>query len=173
MDILKTSLDWARAEVFSSAFFILAGILFLVTSYGFWQAGKSEMARAYIVPTMVAGLLLVTIGVGLVYSNKMRLSAFPQAYQQDARAFVQSEIQRAEKTINEFQTVVFKVIPGIIIVCALLIIFVDKPIWRAGGIVIIAMMAIILLIDSNASARMDGYHEQLVLTAKQEINNQK
>lgn len=168
MDILKASLDWARAEVFSSVFFILAGILFLLVSFGFWQWGKTELARAYIIPVLVTGVLLLTVGVGLFYSNKTRLTNFPKEYQQNAEGFVQSEIRRAEKTINEFQTVVFKVIPGIIIVCALLIIFVDKPLWRASSIAVMAMMVVILLIDSNSHARMEAYHKKLVLIERQD-----
>ncbi|GAB4341352.1 MAG: hypothetical protein Kow0037_27880 [Calditrichia bacterium] len=168
MDILKASLDWARAEVFSSVFFILAGILFLLVSFGFWQLGKTELARAYIIPFLVTGALLLTVGVGLFYSNKTRLTNFPKEYQQNAEVFVQSEIQRAEKTITEFQTVVFKVIPGIIIVCALLVVFVNKPLWRASSIAIIAMMTIILLIDSNSHARMEAYHKKLMLIERQD-----
>ncbi len=173
MDILKAALDWARAEVFSSLFFILAGILFLAVSYGFWQLGKTELARAYIIPVLVTGALLLTVGVGLFYSNKTRLTNFPKEYRQNAEVFVQSEIQRTEKTINEFQTVVFKVIPGIIIVCALLIVFVNKPLWRASSIAVIAMMVIILLIDSNSHARMKEYQQKLLMANSQNMNVQK
>ncbi len=173
MDILKAALDWAKAEVFSSAFFILAAVLFLLVSLGFWQLGKTDLARAYIIPFLVTGALLLTVGVGLFYSNKTRLNHFPQEYRQNAEAFVQSEIQRTEKTINEFQTVVFKVIPGIIIVCALLIIFIDKPLWRAGSIAVIAMMTIIMLIDSNSHARMKEYQQKLVLANQQNMDVRK
>lgn len=173
MDILKTALDWAKVEVFSSLFFILVGILFLLVSIGFWQLGKTELARAYIIPFLVTVALLLTVGVGLFYSNKTRLANFPQEYQQNAEVFVQSEIQRAEKTINEFQTVVFKVIPGIIIVCALLIVFVDKPVWRASSIAIIAMMVVVLLIDSNSHARMKEYQQKLLMAKRQNMEVQK
>jgi len=32
MEIIKASIEWAKAEVFSSMFFILAGVAFLVAS---------------------------------------------------------------------------------------------------------------------------------------------
>jgi hypothetical protein len=65
MDILKTATDWAKAEVFSIAFFILFGIGFVAAGIGFWQLGKTDLARAYIIPTLVAGALLLIIGFGL------------------------------------------------------------------------------------------------------------
>lgn len=169
MDILKTATDWAKDEVFSSTFFILFGILFVLASIGFWQLGKTEVAKAFTLPTLVAGILLLTIGLGLLFTNKSRITDFETTYNSNPSAFVESEIVRAEKTLNEYQGVVFKIIPLIITVFALLIIFIDKPIWRAISITTIAMMAIILMIDSNSSARHEAYKEQLV-EYKGEIN---
>ena len=168
MDILKTALDWAKAEVFSSMFFILFGIIFLLGIAGFWQLGKTELAKAFIYPTLVTGVMLLIIGIGLVFSNKSRIASFPTAYESDASAFVQSEITRAENTIVEYENVVFRVIPLIIVVAALLIVFISTPIWRAIGISTIAMMVVILLIDTNASARMKVYQQQLISVENQE-----
>ncbi len=161
MDILKTATEWAKAELFSTPFFILFGLVFLAASLGFWQLGKTEIARAYIIPTLVAGLLLMTIGLGLYFTNKARVSEFETAYNKDAVAFVQSEIARAEATLKEYETIVFKAIPIIIIVAALLIIFVSTPAWRAISITTIAMLTIILLVDGTAYGRMEAYYKEL------------
>ena len=162
MDILKAANDWAKAEVFSSQFFILFGIVFLVASIGFWRLGKTEVAKAFIVPMIVAGTLLSVIGLGLLFANKSRIANFPNAYNSDAAAFVKSEIIRTEKTINEYQLIVFKVIPLIVLIAALLIVFIDNPNWRAIGITTIAMMVVIMLIDINAKARIEAYNQQLI-----------
>ena len=166
MDILKTATDWAKAEVFSSTFFILFGIMFVAASIGFWQLGKTDMAKAYIIPTLVAGSLLLAIGLGIFFTNKSRVSSFTTANNSDAPAFVVSEIARVEQSSNEYRTIVFKIIPLIIVVFALLIIFINTPIWRAISITTIAMMVVILVIDSNANARLEVYKEQLVLVEK-------
>lgn len=170
MEILKAATDWAKAELFSTPFFILFGGLFVLASIGFWQLGKTEMARAYIIPTLVAGVLLLIIGFGLFFTNKSRLANFPAAYERDASAFVESELARAEATLKEYQTIVFKAIPLIIAACALVIVFIDKPIWRASMITTIAMLVVILLIDGTAHARIDAYNKQLELVEKQERN---
>ena len=170
MEILKIATDWAKAELFSTPFFILFGVLFMMASVGFWQLGKTEIARAYIIPTLVAGTLLLIIGLGLFFTNKSRVTQFETDYNSDPLAFVESELVRAEATLKEYQNIVFKVIPLIIIVCALIIVFIDKPIWRASMITTIAMMVVILLIDGTAHARIDAYNQQLIL-AKKEMSN--
>jgi ABC-2 type transport system permease protein len=161
MDILKTSTDWAKAELFSTPFFILFGLVFIAASIGFWQLGKTEMAKAYITPTMVAGALLLIIGIGLFFTNKSRIKEFEVAYSKDPSSFVESEIIRAKATLKEYKTIVFKAIPIIIIAAALSIIFMKAPIWRAVSITTIAMLIVILLVDGTAHARMDSYKKQL------------
>ncbi|MDF4220371.1 hypothetical protein PXC01_02160 [Maribacter sp. M208] len=167
MDILKAATDWAKAELFSTPFFMLFGLAFLVASLGFWQLGKTDIARAYIIPTLVAGSLLLIIGVGLFFTNKSRIPQFEKAYQTDTPAFVASELERAEATLKEYDTIVFKAIPIIIIACAIVLLFVSTPVWRASMITTIAMLVAILLVDGTAHARIDGYNKQLQLAAKE------
>jgi len=166
MDILKTSTDWAKSEVFSTSFFIIFGVIFVLGGIGFWQLGKTELAKAYIVPILVAGALLLIIGLGLFFTNISRIKQFESAYNEDSVVFVESEIDRVERTLNEYKTIVFKVIPFIIVAAALLIVFVDKPVWRAISITTIAMMIVILLIDGMAHSRIKTYYKELKLVAK-------
>jgi drug/metabolite transporter (DMT)-like permease len=168
MDILKTATEWAKTEAFSSLFFVAFGILFVLATVGFWQLGKTDIAKAFIVPSLVAGVLLLVIGFGLYFSNQSYITSFPEAYNSDASVFIQSEITRTENIMAEYKMVVFKVIPLIIVIAALLIIFIDKPIWRVISITTIAMMVVLLLVDSNANARLEDYHEQLISVENQE-----
>lgn len=163
MDIVKTATDWTRAEMLSSAFFILFGLSFFLASLGFWQLGRTDMARAYVVPMLVAGTLILIIGVGLFIPSQARLTNFPADYAIDAAGFVADEVARADRVLNEYRIAVFRVIPLIIAVCALAIPFFEHPIWRATLITTIAMMAVILVIDTNANERLEGYREQLAL----------
>lgn len=162
MDILKAATDWAKAELVSTPFFILFGVVFMAASFGFWQLGKTEIAKAYIIPTLVAGALLTIIGLGLFFTNKSRITQFETAYKADASAFVASELKRAKSTLKEYDNVVFTAIPIIIAVCAIIIFFVSTPIWRASMITTIAMLVVILLIDGTAYARIDAYNKQLL-----------
>ncbi len=162
METLNLATEWAKAEVFSTRFFILFAILFLIASIGFWQLGKTDLAKAYIIPTLVAGLLLMTIGLGLFFTNKSRVTQFEKAFNADAPAFFQSEMERTDSTLKEY-TVVFKVIPILMIVAALIILFINTPTWRAISITTMAMLIVILLVDGTAYARMNTYHKELRL----------
>jgi hypothetical protein len=170
MDILKTATDWAKTEVHSTSFFVVMGVLFIFVGVAFWYLGKTDMAKAYVIPASVAGMPLLVIGLGLSFTNKARITKFENAYQSDAAAFVDSEIERAEATLKEYQTIVFKAVPAIIAVCALLIIFMNGPLWRASMITTIAMLVVILLIDGTAHSRIAAYHEQLVDAKKAGID---
>ena len=163
MEILKLAIEWAKSEVFSTRFFIIFALLFLIASVGFWQLGKTDLAKAYTIPTLVAGLLLMTIGLGLFYTNKTRIVQFEKAYNSDVSLFYQSEIERTESSLKEYN-VVFKVIPILIIVAALIMLFIDTPIWRAISITTIAMLIVILLIDGTAYSRIEVYHKELKLS---------
>lgn len=167
MEILKSATDWAKAEVFSTSFFIIFAFLFLIASLGFWQLGKTDMAKAYIIPTLVAGALLLTIGLGLFFTNKSRITQFETAYNTNAATFIDSELVRVESTTKEYKNIVFTVIPLIIIACCLVIIFLNTPNWRASMITTIAMLVVILLVDGTARARIEAYNKQLLLAEKE------
>jgi hypothetical protein len=161
MDILKLSTDWAKAEVFSAKIVLLLSLLFFLSAVGFWQLGKTAMAKAFVWPMLVAGAIFVTVSAGLYFANKPRVTQFQTAYNTDAKAFIQTETERTAKSQHDL-ALVFKVLPLIIIAAALLIVLVNKPVWRAIGITTIAVMIVLMLIDSNTDARNRAYHQQLL-----------
>ena len=161
MELLKLSNEWAKSEVFSTRFFIFFAILFFIASVGFWQMGKTDLAKAYIIPTLVAGVLLLIIGSGLLYTNIQRVSQFEKDYYADAESFKTSEITRCEAILKEYDNVVFRAIPIIIIVAALMIVLLSTPTWRAISITTIAMLIVILLVDGTAYARISNYYNAI------------
>lgn len=161
MDILKAATDWAKDELVSTPFFILAGALFLAISFGLWQVGKTDLARAYIIPMLVAGSLLAIIGFGLFFTNKARIDQFKIDHAKNRIAFIDSELARTNATLLEYKNVVFTGIPIIIGICVGILFFVSAPLWRATMITGISMLSVILCIDGLAHARISDYHQQL------------
>jgi ABC-2 type transport system permease protein len=162
MDILKLSIDWAKAEVFSAKISLLLALLFFIAGLGFWQLGKTTMAKAYVWPLLVAGVLMVAVSAGLYFANKPRIAQFETSYNTDAKAFVQAETARTAKSQHDL-ALVFKLLPLIIVAAALLIVFVNEPLWRAIGITTIALMTILMFVDSNTNARNTVYHQHLLV----------
>ncbi|HXB28243.1 MAG TPA: hypothetical protein VNW49_00400 [Puia sp.] len=160
MDILKAGIDWAKAEVFSAKISLLLALLFFIAAFGFWQLAKTAMAKAFVWPMLVAGVFMVAVSAGLYLANKPRISQFETAYNSNAKAFVQKETVRTAKSQHDLAKV-FKVLPLIIIAAALLIVFVNEPLWRAIGITTIALMTILMFVDSNTNARNTAYHQRL------------
>ena len=165
MDILKPATEWAKAEMLSNSVFVLLGALFLATSFAFWQVGRNDMARAYIVPMLVAGLLLLILGGGLLYGTWNSLSGFAATFAQDSSGFVASEFARVDKTIAQYRRAVFTVMPLLIAAAAVLMIMLNSSVWRASLITGIAFLSVIMLVDSNASARLESYRLHLMTAA--------
>src|SRR5260221_1192371 len=165
MEIIKISSDWAKAEVVSAKMAGIVRLLVLLAALGFWQWGKTPMAKSFVWPLLVAGLLLVAVSAGLYFANKPRIAQFEAAYTNDATSFIQNEIIRTAKSKHDL-ALVFKVLPAIIIAAALLIMFSQASLWRAIGITTILLMTLLMLIDSNTDARNTAHHQTL-LKAKQ------
>ena len=162
MDILKTSTDWARAELLSNSLFALFGVMFVVASLLFWSRGETDMAKAFVLPMLMAGVLMLILGGGLFYGTWKGSAGFAPAISEAAAGFVAAEIERVDRTMAQYDTAVFKVMPLMIAAAALLVVCVHSPGWRAAFITAVIFLGLIMLIDSNANARLEAYKTSLV-----------
>lgn len=161
MDIIKLSTDWARAEVFSAKIVWLFSIVELLAAIGFWYWGRTSMAKAFIWPLLVMGLFLVSVGIGLYAANHPRITQFENDYQHEPKAFLEAEIQRTARSQRGL-AMVFRILPAIVIVAAVVIILAPASLWRAIAVTVILTAAFLMLVDSNTEARNDAYHAQLL-----------
>lgn len=160
MDLLKLSTDWAKAEVFSAKVVWLFSILALVTALGFWLWGKTAMAKAFTGPVLIMAILWVVIGGGLFAANKPRIKQFETAYNNNAKAFAKTELQRTAKSQREL-AMVFKILPALLIVAGLLILLLPGVWGRSIGITLGILTVFLMAVDSNTAARNTAYHQQL------------
>ena len=110
MNILKLSMDWARAESIFHKISLLLSLLFFIAAIGFWQLGKTEMAKAFLWPMLVAGIFVIAVSAGLYFANKPRITQFQTAYNTcDAKAFVQNRNRAYGKIFQNDLALVFKV----------------------------------------------------------------
>jgi ABC-2 type transport system permease protein len=165
MDIIKLSTDWAKAEVFSAKIIWLFSVIELLAAIGFWYWGRTAIARIFPWPLLVMGLFLVAVGAGLYAANQPRIARFEAAYRSDPKAFLEAEIQRTATSQGEL-ALVFKILPGIIIIAAVVIMLAPASAWRAIAVTIILTAAFLMAVDSNTTARNDDYHTQLLELTK-------
>jgi ABC-2 type transport system permease protein len=161
MDIIKLSMDWARAEVFSAKIVWLFSAVELLAAIGFWYWGKTAMAKAFIWPLLVMGLFLVSVGVGLYAANHPRIARFENEYHRGPGAFLESEIQRTAKSQTGL-SLVFIILPVMVILGAVVIMVTPASVWRAIAVAVILNAAFLMVVDSNTEARNNTYHAQLL-----------
>lgn len=161
MDIINYSLDWARGEVFSAKIIALISVFVLLCASGFYFWGRTSMARAYWLPLAASGVFLVVVACGLYFANQPHITAFQQQYDDNPELFVKSELERTAKSDSDLTTIVFRILPVIIVVCALGAMFITKTGWRAWFIVLMMLCAFLMAVDSNTRARNAEYHELL------------
>jgi ABC-2 type transport system permease protein len=161
MDIIKLSTDWARAEVFSAKIVWLFSAIELLAAIGFWYWGRTTMAKAFTWPLLVMALFLISVGAGLYLANHPRIAQFENDYRQEPKVFLEAEIQRTSNS-QQGLALVFRILPAIIIVAAIVIMLAPAPIWRAITVSIILTAAFLMVVDSNTEARNDAYHSQLL-----------
>jgi hypothetical protein len=161
MDLLKLSIQWAKAEVFSANIVWLFSIITLLSASGFGFWGNTPTAKAFVIPLIVSGTVLVAIGIGLYAANNPRIAQFEREYNADANAFIKKEIARTADSQGQLK-LVFRILPAIAIVAAILLMIFPTPHWRAITVTIILLTAFLMAVDSNTEARNDAYHEQII-----------
>ena len=163
MDIIKTSTDWARAELFSAKIIWLFSVIIILAAAAFGYWGRTQTAKAFVIPLIVAGIFLISVGIGLYWANKPRIEQFEEEFSTNPKEFVLKEIQRTTKSQKEL-ALVFKILPAIIIVAALFLIFFPAPYCRTICISVILTAAFLMVVDSNTDARNSAYRLQLLNT---------
>ncbi|WP_079240871.1 hypothetical protein [Chryseobacterium indologenes] len=161
MDILKISTEWALAELFSAKIVGLFSIIGLCSAAGFAIWGTSVTAKAFVIPMIIAGSFLATVGIGLYVANKPRLEQFKNDYNTDSKNFVKKEIARTSKSQADFKTV-FKILPLIIIAATILFLFSTSANWKAITITVMITSCFLMIVDINTEARNKAYHEKLL-----------
>jgi ABC-2 type transport system permease protein len=161
MDIVKLSTDWAKAEVFSAKIVWLFSVVELLAAMGFWYWGKTTIAKAFTWPLLVMAIFLIAVRAGLYAANLPRIAQFENDCRREPKAFLEAEIQRTAKSHQEL-ALVFRILPAIIIIAAVVIMLVPVPVWRAIAVTLILTASFLMLVDSNTEARNNAYHAQLL-----------
>lgn len=161
MDLLKLSTEWARAELFSAKIVWLFSLITLISAVGFSVWGKTAMAKAFVIPLAIAGVLFIVIGIGLYAANKPRIAQFEQEQRTDRAAFITKEIARTTKSNQDF-VLVFKVLPGLAVLAAAALLIAHAPVWRAAALVTLLVVVFLMLVDSNTAARNEAYRQELL-----------
>jgi ABC-2 type transport system permease protein len=160
MEIIKLGKDWAKAEVFSAGIIWIFSVIEITAAIGFCYWGKTAIAKAFIWPLLIAGLFLTLVGAALYFRNHPRIPRFKNENRPDPAALVQKTIQQTAESRKEM-ALLFKILPAIILLAALIILLFPHFLWRAIAITAIITAAFLMVVDSNTEGRNNTYNTQL------------
>jgi len=167
MDFINHLQAYFSSEKNLGLFLIPLGIIFIAFAVYLWYAHKSPLGYGMLIPILLVGILGIGMGIGLVYQSQQRLNKFPQSYQTDKNAFIERELPRMEKVLQNFPHL--KMAWIIIIVIGLILICFVKKDWLSGlSMALILICAIFLIIDTFAEIRAEIYTEQIRMIQQHE-----
>ena len=160
MEFIEHTIAWCKGEIFEAKLILLFGIIVLVSAFLFVKLGTTPSAKAMLYPLLVVGIMFSAIGGGMLYSNPKRIVEFKQAYENNPKAFVESEKERADEFISWYPKTRW-IMTGIGILGVLLFLFWAVPIGRAIGISLIIIMLATFVVDHFSEERAEIYYQKI------------
>ena len=167
MDFIHHIQAYFTGEKNLGLFMVPFGIILIAFATYLWYAHKSPLGYGMLMPFILVGLLGIGIGIGLTYQSHQRLNDLPQTYQIDKNTFIEVELPRMEKVLQNFPRL--KLAWMIIIVISLILLYSIKKEWLTGlTLSLILFGAVFLIIDTFAEKRAEIYTEQIKIIQQTE-----
>lgn len=160
MDFINHLQTYFSGEKNLGLFLIPFGIIMISFAVYLWYAHRSPFGYGMLVPILLIGIFGIAMGIGLAYQSHQRLIDFPQSYQTDRNAYIEQELPRMEKVMQNFPRL--KMAWMMIIIIGLILFFFIKKDWLTGfSLALILICAMFLIIDTFAERRAEIYTEHL------------
>lgn len=161
-----------NAEKSESLFFMVVGILGVLSAIVLFFALKQIWAKGAAIPVFLVGLLMVVVGYTVYSRSDAQRKDIAYKMDMNPNALTLQEIPRMEKVMANFvyyrYTEIFLLAAGII----LFLVFRTKPTgqwWMGLGLSLAIMAAIMLLADGFAERRGAQYFKGLKEFSKNRI----
>lgn len=165
MNLFLSTSAWIKGELFEASLILSFGLLTIITGFLFWKTGSTANAKALFLPLVIIGFIYVAIGGGMLVSNKKRIAAFSQAYENDNGAFLLAEKKRVEGF--QYGYVISKVVASICFPLTLLILwYVKTPTWQGVGIGLSYFALAGLVVDYFSQERAAIYYKAIIEALK-------
>ncbi len=116
MEFLQNTNNWVKGEILEASIIAVFGIIVLLSGVALGKFGTTPNARALLLPLLVVGILLLSFGISLYFSNQKRLSEYKEQFEENTIEFVQQEKKRVEDF--QYMYIISKVIATIAFVLA-------------------------------------------------------
>lgn len=162
MSFIEIMNTYFRGEKTEAVWFIaVTGILLAIFGLVTLKAERGGYAWGVAVPSILFGLVLIGVGVGVGSRTAGQVAEIERSFYQNPSVLVQKELPRMEKVNANFRVTFYAL--GVLAAVGLLIHYLAGPEWGRGlGSTLILLGAIGLLIDGFAERRAEPYTAALV-----------
>lgn len=160
MEFIQHTTDWINGEILEATITGIVGGLIILSSILFWKFGTTPNAKSLVIPLLIVGLIPFINGFTSVVTNKNRISAYKQAWQENKRAFVLAEKERVKSFDEIFKyTYPFSLI--MVIGGAILFFLLTSPTWKAISLAMMTIGLMTYFIDHFATERAEIYFKHI------------
>ncbi len=157
MNFYNHTSAWIKGELFEAALILSFGVATMLAGYLFWKTGTTPSSKALLLPFVITGIIYAAIGGGMLASNYKRAKEFAPTFQQDNKAFIQSEKARVEGF--QYGYLISKIVATAFFAGTLLIFWTTKnPAGQGIGIGIALFALAGLVVDYFSQERADIYY---------------
>ncbi|WP_343524212.1 hypothetical protein [Pedobacter sp.] len=161
MDFTIHTLKWVKGELFEAAIILGFGFATIIAALLIWKIGTTSGSKALFWPFFVVGVIYVSIGAGMKFSNQKRMTELPKSYHQDKIKFISTEKARVEGF--QYGYLISKIVATLFFVATLLIFWSTKnSTWQGIGIGLAYFALAGLAVDYFSQERADSYYSVIV-----------
>ena len=165
MNLLEHSIQWCRGEILEGKIITVVGALLLASCFLFRFVGTTAHTKAMFLPFLVASLLLLGLGIGLIVQTGKYKEPFAIAHAEDPAAFAESEKARTEKFIANYMPT--RLGAGVTLLAGfLLYTLLSGPTWKASGLALVFLAFAVLVIDHFSEERAREYQKHIYSVLK-------
>lgn len=165
MDFFQHTTNWIKGEIFEGTLIAIFGILVTLSGILFWKFGSTATTKSLFIPLIVIGLLFISTGASMYYSNQKRLVTLKAQYAENKTLFIEQEKERVEGF--QYMYTISKVVATIGFLITLIAFWFTKNYTFQGialGLAIFGLTSIVIDYFSEERARIYYKQIELVLT---------
>ena len=159
--IIEDTIRWTRGEIVECWSLAILGACFVGLALLYWKTSTSEQTRALIWPFLVAGGLLLVLGIIGIFLNHARLVSFQAGFDANPVAFAAAEKLRVEGFLSVYQYTLATA--SLLLACGLGLFWLrHTPVSRGISLALVVVGLGILVVDHLSEANAHRYYAALV-----------
>lgn len=160
IDLIKQTSEWAMTDALQGKLMLAFGLVLAIAAF-FILKGESPILKGMLIPMALVTLISLSYGGFLTFSRPNHAPKTAEIAKTSVADAVTQELEKARRD-NQNYTMIKRVWPAIIAVCALLLFFISKDYYQGLLIGFIGLGFYGMLVDSMLHHNLKPYLETLI-----------